>query len=308
MMKPDLKKILYVEDEKDIQTIAQIALAFEQKKDFDEEFRILLSDRSIHYIHAAGIVQHSATHQPIRMVGANWDVTEKRKADIVKSEFISVVSHELRTPLTSIAGAINLLIDKAQNTLPEKENTLLKIAQANSNRLMELINDILDFEKISSGNIQFKLEKQNLTGLLKKSIALNQSYAEKYNVTLVLADQNNSLVRVDKSRFLQIMSNLISNATKFSTPGKSVSITTEYDKNIVKISVKNEGPGIPLDAQPKIFERFFQVDSSSSRQKGGTGLGLAISKAMIEKMGGEIKFISIPDHETTFTIVLPLMD
>jgi PAS domain S-box-containing protein len=236
------------------------------------------------------------------------DVTELKRTEKLKNEFVSIVSHELRTPLTSIRGSLGLLVSGVMGDFNEKANKLLEIANNNCERLLLLINDILDIEKIEAGKMDFKLKTLDLKQLTKESIEANKMYAEKFKTSLQFVDPDIDLfVRVDEARLMQVLANLISNACKFSPPNRPVTVEIKRIKNKVRVSVSDKGPGIPLEFQERIFQKFSQADSSDSRGKGGTGLGLNISKSIVEKMGGILSFVSLPNEGSTFYFELPLI-
>lgn len=236
------------------------------------------------------------------------DISERKRSDRMKNEFISTVSHELRTPLTSIRGSLGLIKGGVSGELPAHAKKLIDIAYSNSERLIRLINDILDIEKIEAGAMEFHLCKVQLLPEIEKSIRLMSSYAEQYNVSIVL---HNGLADVeaiiDPDRFEQVMNNLLSNACKFSVSGSVVEIEMKLlsDKNI-RLLIRDYGMGIPEEFRAMMFKKFAQVDSSDTRAKGGTGLGLSITKAIIEKFGGTIDYESEVNKGTTFIINLPV--
>ena len=237
------------------------------------------------------------------------DIRAREKIDALKSEFVSTVSHELRTPLTSIRGALGLVSGGMAGELPEKASNLVSIANNNCDRLINLINDILDIEKLQAGKVKFDLRPMNIYQCVQESIEANQGYADKQNVSLELASEvGEILVRVDANRLAQVMSNLISNAAKFSHDEGTVSVTVERRDDQVRVAVIDQGSGIPEDYRSKIFQRFSQADSSDTRQKGGTGLGLSITKSIVERFGGSIDFDSEEGKGTTFYFDLPILE
>lgn len=240
-----------------------------------------------------------------------FDITERRKIELMKSEFVATVSHELRTPLTSINGALRLIGAGLAGALTEKAKDLIAIASRNSERLLRLINDILDIEKIESGSMEFELRPTELQPVLQDSIAASSSFAEQYGVTLHLqpdsSDQQNSMINVDKDRLTQIVINLISNAIKFSSTGGSVSVSLSSVNGIARIAVSDQGCGIPKDFYNKIFQKFSQVDGSNIKKKGGTGLGLSICKTMVEQMQGKIGFESEVGVGSMFYVEFPVI-
>lgn len=234
------------------------------------------------------------------------DITHRKEVERMKSEFVSVVSHELRTPLTSIRGSLGLLLMMKNAQLPAQTEELLHIAHRNSERLLLLINDLLDMEKIASGKMVFDLGPQPIVPLIEQAMANNRAYADQYGVTyrLVRAAEN-ARVNIDGDRLTQVLNNLLSNATKFSPRGDQVDIAVDREDRRIRVSVTDRGPGIAAEFRQRIFQKFSQADSSDTRQKGGTGLGLAISKSIIDKMGGEIGFDSTVGAGTTFYFLLP---
>ena len=239
-------------------------------------------------------------------VGVLRDITERKRIDKMKNEFVSTVSHELRTPLTSIRGSLGLVNGGALGELPEPVKEMLSIASNNTERLLLLINDILDIQKIESGQMAFKFHTIELKSLLEQVVDDNAAYAEQYGVRYVINSMvNDACVFADKDRLVQVMANLLSNAAKFSPQDDTVEINVAMHRDRVRISVTDNGPGIPVDFRDKIFEKFTQSDSSDTRQKGGTGLGLSISKIIVEKHGGRIDFISREGIGTTFFFELP---
>ncbi|MGE3919649.1 MAG: ATP-binding protein [Gammaproteobacteria bacterium] len=235
------------------------------------------------------------------------DITERKKIEQLKDEFVSMVSHELRTPLTSIRGSLSLILGGASGEINEKTHKLLDIANTNCERLIRLINDILDIEKIEANKMLLKLEPTDLCATLDESIAINTGFAEKYSVSLKLVDNVPNLkVNVDRDRLLQVITNLISNAVKYSPTGGEVSLSVKIQGKSVRVGITDQGSGIPEEFQASIFGKFSQADSSATRQKGGTGLGLNICKALVEKMGGTIGFTTKANAGTTFFFELPL--
>ena len=235
------------------------------------------------------------------------EIAERKRVERLKSEFVSTVSHELRTPLTSIRGALGLMQASMLGDLPDKALPMVDIAYTNCDRLVRLINDILDIEKIEAGKFSFAFENQALVGLLKRSMSENLAYAQDFGVVLGCGEVDGDiLVEADTDRFAQVMTNLVSNAVKFSPRSGTVRIGAERRDASVRIWVSDDGPGIPEEFQQRIFQKFAQADSTDTRKVGGTGLGLSIAKAIVDAHGGTIGFDSSPETGTTFWFELPL--
>ena len=250
------------------------------------------------------VVSRDASGRALRMTGTIADVSARKEIERMKNEFISVVSHELRTPLSSIVGSLGLLVRMAD--LREDMQTLIRVARDNSQRLVRLIDDILDVEKLDSDTLQIQLEPVELEGLLDTAIQANQGYADQYGVSLVPAQkQGPAWVDANFDKLMQVMANLLSNAAKFSPRGARVEVRLARIRDAFRVSVIDPGPGIPEEFKPRVFDRFAQADSSTSRHRGGTGLGLAICKMIIDKLGGKIDFVSTPGRGTTFFFDLP---
>lgn len=241
-----------------------------------------------------------------RYVSIIRDITERKKVEALKNEFISVVSHELRTPLTSIRGSIGLLLGGVVGTFSEKAKKLLEIAHNNCERLLLLINDILDIEKIEAGKMTYQMKPVEIDSVVQAAINMNQAYAEKFSVKLkLIKSAPGVMVNVDPDRLIQVLTNLISNAAKFSPPKQDVDIAVQTMDGTVQVAITDKGPGIPENFKSRIFHKFSQADGSNTRGQGGTGLGLSISKAIIEKFGGTLNFDSVANVKTSFYFELP---
>ena len=231
------------------------------------------------------------------------DISERKRIEQMKNEFISIISHELRTPLTAISAALSLLNAGVAGDLTSDVKDIVGIAHNNSVRLGFLINDLLDMEKLVAGKMQFHLADHSLNALLEQAQRSNQPYADQFNVRIIV-DPVDSHCRImtDPDRFAQIMANLLSNASKFSPAGSCVTISTRKEQKYMRILVQDQGPGIPEEFRSRIFQKFSQADSSDTRHKGGTGLGLAITRELAERMGGKVGFISEEGNGTTFWV------
>ncbi len=248
-----------------------------------------------------------------KLGGVALDLTELRRAEKLKDEFIAVVSHELRTPLTALRGSLGLLDNQVAGALPPHAGEMVTLALKNAERLSLLINDLLDMEKIESGAMRFEMGEFELQKLLRDAIDLNASYATTLGVRLNLEplppELRGALVQGDFNRLMQVMSNLLSNGAKFTRlPGgvhlRARLVETKLPfgdpETRVRIEVRDEGKGVPQEFVPRLFERFAQADSSATRRKGGTGLGLAISRAIIEKHGTRIGYEPHDEGATFF--------
>ena len=232
------------------------------------------------------------------------DISQRFALDRMKDEFVSTVSHELRTPLTSIRGALGLLSAGLLGQMSDKAANLLRIALSNSDRLVRLINDILDLERIQSGREPLAFRPIALGEIVRQAIDGMQPVADAAGVQLI-HDANIVQLSADPDRLLQVITNLLSNAVKFSPVGATVSVTLREGSSGVTLSVIDQGRGIPADKLDSIFDRFQQVDASDSRQKGGSGLGLAICRTIVNQHNGRIWAERNPVCGSTFRVVLP---
>ncbi|WP_342238799.1 response regulator [Inquilinus sp. OTU3971] len=237
------------------------------------------------------------------------DMTERHRLDQLKNEFVSTVSHELRTPLTSIRGSLGLIVAGAAGAIPDKAKSLLEIAHKNSERLVGLVNDILDIEKIESGRMEFRHDRLEVGALVDQAIEMNQAYAAQHRVEYWVSARPDAalLMLGDADRITQVLTNLLSNAAKFSPADAVVDVAIHVFGHFVRISVRDHGAGIPEEFRSRIFQRFAQADASDVRRKGGTGLGLSIAKAIIERHGGRIGFEPAEGGGTRFWFTLPLL-
>lgn len=236
------------------------------------------------------------------------DITERKRIERMKSEFVSTVSHELRTPLTSIRGALGLVLGKASVGMSEKAKVLLETANRNCERLTLLINDILDLEKIESGSLVFQMNTIDVVSIAQQAVVANEGYAQQHQVKLQLKEGlPTAIILGDEHRLLQVFANLLSNAVKYSTINGQVEISLSQQDEYVIIAVQDHGQGIPIQFRNQIFSRFAQADSSDTRAKGGTGLGLSITKAIVERHHGVISYDSTEGVGTTFYVKLPLL-
>ena len=255
---------------------------------------------NLHYRHRDGtlvpvhvVISALTSHDGniLGYLGIAEDISERLRNETLKNQFVSTVSHELRTPLTSIAGALGLIKSGTLGELSQPAQEMVTLAHNNSQRLANLINDLLDIEKMTAGKVSFDYQWVNVADQLKLAKASIDTYSPDQQVITKLPEDITSVqIQVDPQRFQQVIANLLSNAIKFSPANGLVTLSAKLDKGRVRISVEDQGEGISEEFRGQIFQRFAQADSSDQRNKGGTGLGLAISKELVEKMGGIIDF------------------
>jgi len=242
-----------------------------------------------------------------RLEDLEMEHARTKAALVVKSQFVAIVSHELRTPLTSIKGSLDLVNSGKFGDLPLKVEKLLEVAGRNTQRLATLVDDLLDMQKLEEGQIKFEKETIELSTFITDAIESHQGLAKRYNVRLVADTLTGRLVyaNTDRSRLMQVVGNMISNAAKFSRADGDVDIWLVADKGRARISVRDHGIGIPDGAKDQVFGRFTQIDSSEQRKFGGAGLGLNISREIIAALGGTIDYESTLGVGTTFFVEVP---
>lgn len=240
------------------------------------------------------------------ILGVVVDISERMRTERLKDEFVSTVSHELRTPLTSITASLALLSAGGAGALPASASRLVSIAHSNGQRLVRLINDILDIEKIESGKMPFVIKRVSAIAVAEQVIETSRVYAEEQGVKVRLdAEPGSCDVRADPDRFAQVITNLVSNAIKFSPPGEEVIVAVAERGSSIRVAVRDHGSGVPEEFKPRIFEKFAQADASDTRKNGGTGLGLSIVKQIVSRLGGEVGFESAPGFGSLFFVDVP---
>ncbi len=246
-------------------------------------------------------------------LSAFYDISERKKVERMKDEFVSVVSHELRTPLTSIQGAIGLLENGVLGPLSEDALEMARIARDGCGRLLRLVNELLDIQKLEFGTPTLHPQPLPLAPILAGAVAASRPYAATLGIRLELADSvPGAVVLADSDRLSQVVTNLLSNAIKYTPDGERIVVTatraaagTPGAPGTVRVAVEDCGPGVPDEFRASLFHKFSQADASDARQKAGTGLGLAICKEIVEKLGGTIDYEPVAEGGARFYFELP---
>lgn len=287
--------------------LSLVEAAIKQQKETgksDTIYRIVRPDGSVRWIRDRAFPIVNESGEIIRIAGIAEDITEQQQIEQMKNEFIGIVSHELRTPLTAIQMSLGLLQTGVYNNNPEKFQRMLNIALLDTNRLVNLVNDILDLERLESGRQTLERTICQAAELMQQAVNGMEALAISEQITLKFNDSN-AQVWAAKDAIVQTLTNLISNAIKFSPPNSTITLNAESQTDMVLFQVHDQGRGIPADKLEIIFGRFQQVDASDSREKGGTGLGLAICQSIIQQHGGEIWVESALGKGSTFFFTLP---
>ena len=234
-------------------------------------------------------------------IAVRFDITRLKDLERMKDHFVAVASHELRTPLTSMRGSLGLLQGGVVGQLSEEAAQLVNIAMQNCERLVRLVNDLLDLEKMAAGRVSFRIGLLDWNRVLTQAIESSRGFVESYGVRFELLPMADLQVRGDEDRLIQVLSNLLFNAAKFSPRGSVVTVSAEQRPDgWIRTSVRDRGPGIPTHFRPRMFQRFAQASMGEDRPSEGSGLGLAISREIVEHLGGRIGFDSAQDGGTVF--------
>ncbi|HNB22638.1 MAG TPA: response regulator [Candidatus Melainabacteria bacterium] len=293
----------------DVEAVKTFMLRTHELKTPQEvEHRVLRPDGSIRWIWARTFPQLDDQGELETIYSIGHDITDRKEAERRVSEFYSTVSHELRTPLTSIHASLRLIEGGLAGQVSDKVSRLVTIARNESDRLIRLINDILDIRKLEAGRLELKLAERKVADLVDGAFAATEGMAQEAKVTLKHQLMYNGFLRCDQDRVIQILTNFLSNAIKFSPEGETVFLDVEKHLDMIRFSVTDSGPGIPESEQHKLWGKFQQLDSSDTRPKGGTGLGLAITKGLTEQHGGTVGFVSTVGKGTTFWAELPVSE
>jgi len=234
------------------------------------------------------------------------DITELRRLEQIRQDFVANVSHELRTPISSIKGYAETLLEGA---LEDKDNAreFLSIIYQDSNRLANLINDLLDLSKIESGKMKMNFIPLEPVSMIRRAVAIMENQAQARSIAIKLnLTPDLPKIKADETRFSQVMINLLDNAIKYTPENGSVVITANVVNNALQIDVADTGIGISEKDLPRIFERFYRVDKARSREMGGTGLGLSIVKHIVQAHAGHVRVKSEPGLGSTFSFTIPL--
>lgn len=319
------------------QVVHQWAEAVVQSQDYlFNEIRLLLNDHSVRYVRVRSAPVLANAGYVISYIGTVEDITEQRAVEQMKRDFISIVSHELRTPLTAIRGSLGLVAGGVYDRNPEKRQKMLQIAATQTDRLVRLVNDILDLSRLESGQIKLTMQSCEAGTLMLQAVETMRAHAEQHDITLVVQPLEVQLWASPDS-IIQTLTNLLSNAIKFSPPGTTVTLNAEIEKaddtsgpyngsdsdtftamisptstssfsTYVRFSIQDQGRGIPPDQLETVFGQFQQVDASDAREKGGTGLGLAICRGIVQQHGGRIWVESRLGQGSTFYFTLPVAE
>ena len=297
-----IKEILGKENYQRIQPYIEAALAGEA---VTFEVQIIAENGSPYWVNASYIPDFDANGEVKGFFSMIDDITDRKVIDRMKSEFISIASHEMRTPLTSIHGVVKLLSAGRLGKLSTQGHIMADMALRNSDRLVNLVNDILDLERMESGRDEITKVSCDSSKLIRQAIDTVSSMAINRQIIL----ETNAVgidFEGDQDRLTQTLTNLLSNAIKFSDNNSKIFISSKLQKDRILFAVEDKGRGIPDDKMTNIFERFQQVDASDARRKGGTGLGLAICRHIVQQHGGKIWVDSVYGKGSTFYFLLPL--
>ncbi len=298
----------HIPDDEHARVQRVVRRAIDTGEPFHLDHHILRADGAMRIVHSQGKTARDAHGEQVRIVGIMQDITERKKVEQLKEEFVSIVSHELRTPLTPITGVLGLLAGGGGGELSPRTHKMVDLALRNSHRLLYLIDDLLDIQKMSSGQMDFHMCELDLGEVVHESLRINVSLEHQNDIKFVFDNRAvGARVFGDKGRLIQVMTNLLSNAAKFSPRNSIVDVCVAPSKtaDAVRVCVRDEGPGIPEEFRARVFEKFAQADSSSTRKHGGTGLGLTICRSIIERLDGHIDFETQPGKGTTFFFELP---
>ncbi|MEO1140129.1 MAG: PAS domain S-box protein [Pseudomonadota bacterium] len=301
----DFQTITHPDDlAKDVDHVERLLNGEAQRYSMDK--RYLQPDGQIVWGHLCVALVRDEHGNPVHFISQILDITEQRRLERMKRDFTTTVSHELRTPVTAMAAALDLIDPVTFDAMPDKARKLIAISRENCGHLRLLLDDILDFEKLSSEKMSINLVDTNVFDIVQRSISVTQPLAAEFDVEVLLTARDHALsCKADPARVQQVIINLLSNAAKFSHEAGLVQVGLLDEGAQVRISVADRGIGIPAEFHETIFQPFSQVDPSDIRERRGTGLGLSISKQLIERMGGEIGVKTSEHGGAEFWVTLP---
>lgn len=300
---PEGKKPLEALRNVTVQELADKILQQHSAVLISEEVMTVLPQEKIFSVNAAPVIRNDAVEGAVLVF---HDITELRRLEVVRRDLIANVSHELRTPLSSIRGYSETLLEGA---LEDKANAkdFLRIINKDSERLSRLIDDLLDLSRIESGKMAMFFAPQDLSVISRRCLAVISGQAKARSIRMEnFIPDDLPLIMADDIRLSQVLLNLIDNAIKYSSEGSGIEISATQEGNFVRVSVKDNGMGIPEQDLPRIFERFYRVDKARSRELGGTGLGLSIVKHIVQAHGGQVQVVSEQGKGSTFSFTIPV--
>lgn len=290
------------------------------KESTQADFMSEITGKAIGRIYETEAVKQSGLHLPVQVsltgfqsidgecyLSVILDITERKEIERLKQEFVAMISHDLRTPLTSIQIFLNMLTKGTYGAMTESGMKKADMADRNATRLINLVNDLLDIEKMESGQLELNRQPSTLAGPIERSVESVRAFAEKNGVTIETEPISTTEILADGDRLVQVITNLLGNAVKFSPSGTSVIVSTAETPDAVTVQIKDHGRGVPAHLRQSIFERFKQVEIKDATEKKGTGLGLAICRAIVEQHGGEIGVDSEEGKGSTFWFRLPTL-
>ncbi len=290
--------------EKDRAFVEKLHLdALKNGDSFTAVYRLVLQDGSERWVRERGMISGASG---ARYRGTLLDISESKAAEEVRKRFVSTVTHELRTPLTAIKGSFALLGSAEEKSLSPKASRLIEVGLNATDRLLRLIDELLDFDKASAGKLALKLEKLDLSEVLSEAIEANRAFSDSLGVRLEARGlQTAATVSADRDRIIQVITNLLSNAAKASGQGESVEIELGKENGSFCVSIADHGPGIPEVIRPRLFTAFVNSNSTYRAKVASTGLGLSISKEIVELHGGAIGFDTVEGQGSRFFFTLP---
>jgi signal transduction histidine kinase len=287
--------------------LLQVASRGEPVQGLETDLMTVSGDSVPVLVSVAPLARSAANSQGYVVLAA--DLRERVRIEDQKDEFVTMVHHEVRAPLTAVRGAIGLLSGGVAGELTDSARELVDIALRNSERMERLVSDILASRKLDSGHMDFKLEEMAPEELVRQAIEATSAYAERFGVSFELESETVAArIRVDPDRFIQVLTNVMSNAVRYSVSDDTVVVTVRRIDDLVRIGVEDHGPGIADDFRDRVFEKFARADDGSWRHRSGTGLGMSISKAIMEELGGAIHFETTAGVGTTFFVDIPAVD